>query len=92
MLGAIRKHLGDVFHDLAKQKGVVITEIHVMLGHVHMYLSIPQKLSVSNVVEFIKRKSALSIARKFKCRQKNLMAKIFWLEVIVCRRLIWMNE
>ncbi len=78
IFGAIRRHLGEVFHDLARQKGVIIEEGHLMPDHVHMCLSIPPKLCVSNVVGFIKGKSAISIARQFKRRQRNLNGKAFW--------------
>jgi putative transposase len=37
-----------------------------MPDHVHMCLSIPPKYSVSNVVRYLKGKSAISIARTFK--------------------------
>ncbi|MBE8167219.1 MAG: IS200/IS605 family transposase [Shewanella sp.] len=78
IFGAIRKHLGDVFHNLAAQKGIVIEEGHLMIDHVHMCLSIPPKYSVSNVVGFIKGKSAISIARNFKGRQRNFAGEEFW--------------
>jgi putative transposase len=78
IFGSIRKYLGDVFHDLARQKGVVIEDGHLMPDHDHMYLSIPPKLAVSNVVGFIKGKSAISIARQFKGRQRNFNGEAFW--------------
>jgi len=78
IFGVIRKHLGDVFHDLARQKGVVIEESHLMSEHVHMRLSIPPKLAVSHVVGFIKGRSAISIARQFKGRQRNFNGEAFW--------------
>ena len=78
IFGGIRSHLGDVFHELARQKGVVIEEGHLMQDHVHMCLSIPPKFSVSNVVGFIKGKSAISIARQFKGRQRNYAGEEFW--------------
>ena len=78
IFGGTRSHLGDVFHELARQKGVVIEEGHLMQDHVHMCLSIPPKFSVSNVVGFIKGKSAISIARQFKGRQRNYAGEEFW--------------
>ena len=50
----LRKHLGQWFHELAKQKGCKIEEEHLMADHVHMCISIPPKYTVSNVVGFIK--------------------------------------
>lgn len=58
-------------HDLAKRKGVTIEEMHLMPDHIHMCISIPPKYAVSNVVGYLKGKSAISIARKFKGRQRN---------------------
>ena len=74
----IRKHLGEVFHDLARQKGAVIEEGHLMRDHVHMCFSIPPKYSVSTVVGFLKGKSAISIAKNFKGRQRNFNGEAFW--------------
>jgi REP element-mobilizing transposase RayT len=55
----LRKHLGEVFHKLALQKESKIEEGHLMPDHVHMMLSIPPKYAVSQVVGFIKGKSAI---------------------------------
>ena len=48
-----------------------------MPDHVHMCLIIPPKYSVSNVVGFIKGKSAISIARAFKGKQRNFSGEGF---------------
>ncbi len=78
MFGQLRKHLGEIFHELAKQKGCEIVEGHLMADHVHMCLSIPPKYAVSNVVGFIKGKSAISIARTFRGKSKNFTGENFW--------------
>ncbi|BCD96858.1 hypothetical protein MARGE09_P1058 [Marinagarivorans cellulosilyticus] len=49
-----------------------------MPDHVHMCLSIPPKMSVSSAVGFIKGKSAISIARRFKGKQRNFNGEAFW--------------
>ena len=76
--GAIRKHLGEILHELAKRKGITIEEGHLMPDHLHMCISIPPKYAVSNVVGYLKGKSAISIARKFQGRQKNFTGEHFW--------------
>jgi len=48
--GALRKNLGEIFRELALQRECKIVEGHLMRDHVHICLSIPPKLSVSNVV------------------------------------------
>ena len=76
--GDLRKYLGEIFHELAKQKGIEILEGHLMKNHVHICLSIPPKFSVSNVVGFLKGKSAIAIARRFRGKQRNFTGENFW--------------
>jgi putative transposase len=49
-----------------------------MRDHVHMLLAIPPKYPVSDVVGFIKGKSAIYIARTFAGRTKNFTGQHFW--------------
>jgi len=74
----IRKHLGETFHELAKRKGMVIEEGHLIKDHVHICLSIPLKYAVSNVVGYLKGKSAISIAKSFRGKQRNFNGENFW--------------
>lgn len=59
----LRQSLGTIFHDLARQKKCRIEEGHLCADHVPMLISIPPKYSVSQVMGFIKGKSAISIVR-----------------------------
>ena len=70
--------IGEILHELAKRKGVTIEEGHLMPDHIHMCISIPPKYAISNVVGYLKGKSAISIARNFKGRQKNFTGEHFW--------------
>ena len=76
--GDLRKYLGEIFHNLAAQKGCKIVEGHLMRDHVHMLLVIPPKYSVSDIVGFIKGKSAISIARNYSSRKRNFVGENFW--------------
>ncbi len=49
-----------------------------MSDHVHMLISIPPKYKVSEVVGFIKGKSAIWIARYFDGRYRNFTGQSFW--------------
>jgi putative transposase len=62
---SLRQHLGKVFRELARQKECEIGEGHLMVDHVHMLLSIPPKYAVSQVMGYIKGKSAIHIARTY---------------------------
>jgi len=63
--GNLRKHLGDVLKELAKQKESEVLEDHFMSDHIHMLISIPPKYAVANVVGFIKGKSTIYIAKNY---------------------------
>jgi len=78
LYGDLRKYLGEIFHDLAKQKECIIEEGHLMKDHVHLMISIPPKHSVAQVMGFIKGKSAIRIARSYLGRQKNFLGQHFW--------------
>ena len=78
MFGNIRKYLGEIFHELARQKESQILEGHVAVDHVHLYIAIPPKYAVAQVVGFIKGKSAIGIARNFRGRERNFLGENFW--------------
>jgi len=68
--------VGETFHELAKRKGVIIEEGHLMEDHVHICLNIPPKFAVANVVGSLKGKSAISTAKNFRGRQRNFSAEV----------------
>jgi len=74
----LRKHLGEVFRSLARQKESEVLEGHLMRDHVHMLLAIPPKHSVSHVVGFIKGKSAIHLARVYGEKRRNFVGQSFW--------------
>jgi putative transposase len=78
IFGVLRRHLGEIFHELVGHKESQIVEGHMLGDHVHMCLSIPPKYAVANVVGYIKGKSAIQIARKFGSRQRNFSGENFW--------------
>ena len=78
LYGALRKYLGEVFHRLAGQKESQIEEGHLMSDHVHMLISIPPKYAVSQVIGYIKGKSAIHLARVYGERKQNFVGQHFW--------------
>ena len=58
---SLRKDIGEYLSKLCKYKGVKLIEGHLMSDHVHMLVSIPPKLSVSQFMGYLKGKSAMMI-------------------------------
>jgi putative transposase len=68
----------EVFHRLAQQKESKIEEGHMMPDHVHMMISVPPKYAVSQVIGFIKGKSAIHVARVYGEHRRNFVGQHFW--------------
>ncbi len=78
LYGELRPHLGEVFRKLALQKESRVEEGHLMPDHVHMMISIPPKYAVSQVIGFIKGKSAIHLARVYGERKRSFVGQHFW--------------
>ena len=78
LYGELRQHLGEVFRKLAEQRESRVEEGHLMLDHVHMMLSIPPKYAVSQVVGYMKGKSAIHLARVYGERKRGFTGQHFW--------------
>ena len=78
--GKYKASIGKILRELCERKGVEILEANACVDHVHMLVSIPPKLSVSQFMGYLKGKSSLMIFdrhanlkykygnRKFWCR------------------------
>ena len=78
IFGVLRQHLGEIFHELARQQEATIVEGHLRSDHVHICLSIPPKYAVSRVVGYLKGKSASAIARRFGGRERKVTGEVLW--------------
>ena len=78
LYGELRRHLGEVFRKLAERKESRIEEGHLLPDHVHMLIAIPPKYAVSQVIGFIKGKSAIHLARVYGERKRNFVGQHFW--------------
>ena len=78
LYGELRRHLGEVFRQLALRKESRIEEGHLLSDHVHMLIAIPPKYAVAQVVGFIKGKSAIHLARVYGEQKRNFVGQHFW--------------
>ena len=84
LFGQVRPYLGEVLRRLAAQKESRIEEGHLMPDHVHMMISIPPKYAVSQVIGYIKGKSAIHMARVYGERKRNFTGQHFWARGVLC--------
>jgi putative transposase len=86
LYGELRQHLGEVFRRLAMQKESRVEEGHLMPDHVHMMILIPPKYAVSQVIGYIKSKSAIHLARVYGEGKRNFTGQHSWLADTSSRR------
>ncbi len=82
-----RRYLGEVFRRWAERKESRIEERHLRSDHVHMMISILPKYAISQVVGYIKGKSAIHLARVYGERKRNFVgqhfgARGFWVSTV----------
>lgn len=78
LYGKIKVFLKETFHELARQKGCEIVGGNIVQDHIHMLISIPPKYAVSEIIGYLKGKSAIAIARHFSGRKRNFNGEQFW--------------
>lgn len=64
--GEKRSEIRGILRTLCEWKGIEIIEGEVCPDHIHMLLSIPQKMSISGFMRYLKGKSSLIIFQKFR--------------------------
>ncbi len=78
LYGQLRQYLGEVLRELARHKESKILEGHLQPDHIHMLIAIPPKYAVSQVIGYMKGKSAIHIARTYLGQRKNYIGMHFW--------------
>ena len=76
----LRANIRDILKRLCSYKGIEIIEGHMMIDHVHLLLEIPPKYSVSQIMGYLKGKSALEIFDKHANLKYKYGNRHFWAE------------
>lgn len=76
----LRKDIQKIIKDLCKWKGIEIVEGHMMSDHVHLLLSIPPKYSISQIMWYLKGKSAMMIFERHSNLKYKFGNRHFWAE------------
>lgn len=91
MFGALRRGVGEILGKVCRMEEVTIIKAATMPDHVHMYVSIPLKVSISKTIGRIKGKSALMIFdRHPEYREKY--NRHFWTRGYYCETIGKVNE
>ena len=73
-----RKEIREILRTLCKWKGVEVIEGEICPDHIHMLVSIPPKMSVSEFMGYLKGKSSLIIFQKYGNMKFAYRNREFW--------------
>lgn len=76
--GKLRKDIGEIIRKLCEQKKVEIIEAEACKDHIHMLVSIPPHLSVSQFKGYLKGKSSLMIFDRHANLKYKYGSRHFW--------------
>jgi len=77
--GAIKEHLEREIRKLSEWKGVEVEELNIQKDHIHIIVSIPPKISVSEYMGYMKGKTAIKLFQvKQEMRVKPYWGGHFW--------------
>ena len=76
--GELKKEIGEILRKLCNEKKVEIIEAEACPDHIHMLVSIPPYLSISQFVGFLKSKSSLMIFDRHANMKYKYGSRTFW--------------
>jgi putative transposase len=76
--GKLRQELRAILKRLCQYKDVEVIEGTMCIDHIHMYLAIAPKYSVSTMVGYLKGKSAMIVFEKYSRLKRNFRGHSFW--------------
>ena len=71
--GEIAERVRELIQEVCKSKDIEIVKGHISKDHVHIFVSVPPHISVSQMVQFLKGKTS----RKMLAEYKSL-SRVFW--------------
>lgn len=85
--GKIKVDIGQILRKLCEYKGVEIIEANACADHIHMVVSIPPKISVSQFMGYLKGKSSLMIFDrhanlKYKYGNRQFWCKGYYVDTV----------
>ena len=81
LVGEIAQRVRDLIREICRSKEVEIIKGHVSKEHVHIFVSVPPHLSVSDLMQSIKGKSSRRMMSEFKALSRTFWGRHIWARV-----------
>ncbi len=78
LTGELAKRVRELIRKVCKTNEVEIIKGHISKDHVHLFVSVPPRVSVSKLMQYIKGKSSLKVLSEFKTVSKMYWGRHFW--------------
>ena len=82
--GDVAIRVRDLIRELCMAKEITIIKGHVSRDHVHLYVSAPPRMSVSQVVQYLKGKSSRILQQEFSSLRKRYWGQHLWARGYFC--------
>ena len=76
--GEIAKRARELIREICKTYDVEIIKGHISKDHVHLMVSVPPHMSVSQMVQYLKGKSSRKMMMEFKALSKTFWGRHIW--------------
>ena len=82
--GEIREHVRDIIRQVCDELNVEIVRGVLANDHIHMFVDIPPRLSVSEFMQRIKGRSSRKVQQRFPQLRKRYWGRHFWCRGYFC--------
>ena len=82
--GEIAVRARDIIRDICMQHDVRIVKGHVSRDHVHLFVSAPPRLSVSQIMQYIKGKSSRRLQEEYPTLRRRYWGRHIWARGYFC--------
>ena len=76
--GEVAERARDLIREICKSKDVEIIKGHVSKDHVHIFVSVPPHISVSQLVQSLKGKTSRKLMMEYKSLNRNFWGRHIW--------------
>ena len=76
--GEIAERLRDLIREISKARDIEILKGHVSRDHVHVFLSVPPHVSVSQLVQSLKGKTSRKLLMEYKSLNRAFWGRHIW--------------
>ena len=77
--GIVKEYLGKRIKALCEWKAVEILEMNILEDHIHVVVTVPPKVSISELMGILKGKTAISLFKNFPAlKEKPYWGNHFW--------------